>query len=159
MGDSTTKENLSNPEDIAALKDSAALKRVKRHTYVDLDDGLKGTEKTIQDGIFLSLEQLEILISYLRANHPKIDYVSFMIGKLGATQGRSLPDRAKPRVNEEEYTVEVLPFEFKDDGTGEFLTVDNIIGFLTIEGQPFNNNTGGGGGGNQKTPPPSVKTP
>ncbi|PLK45249.1 MULTISPECIES: hypothetical protein [Emticicia] len=159
MGDLTTKEDLSEQNGDPAKRDSAALKRVKRHTYVDLDEGPNGTEKTRQEGLYLSLDQMEILISYLRKNHPNIDHVSFMIGKLSSKEGRSLQERAKPRVNEEEYTVEILPFQFKKDGNSEFLTVDNVVGFLTIPGQPFDNEMGGGGGGNQKVPPPSVRTP
>lgn len=143
----------------AVRRDSAALKRVKKHSYIDSDEGPKGTEKTRQEGIYLSLDQLESLIDFLKKNHSHIDHVSFMIGKLSSKEGRSLPDRAKPKANEEEYTIEVLPFQFKEDGTSEFLTVNNVVGFLTIPGQPFNNDQGGGGGGNQKVPPPSVKLP
>lgn len=140
---------------------SAALRRVKNHTYLDNDetDPLK-KKKTRQEGIWLELTELQALIDHLRQNHPHINRVSFMIGKLD--NGRGLIERHTSHGNEVELTVEVLPFHFSRDATGrevvELLTIDGVIGALKIDDFPFDNEEGGGGG-NQKVPPPSVRTP
>ncbi|RYU93788.1 hypothetical protein [Emticicia agri] len=166
----------SNPEVILEkgtstiiVRDSLALERVKKHSYLDTDTRPSSTEKTRQEGVRLNLDELLILIDFLKQNYPHINYVSFMIGKIEAKDGgRELIERHIPRGPEDEYTVEVLPYELKEDGTTELLTVDKqigddiirTIGFLTIPNTNFDNDAvTGGGGGNQKTPPPSVRTP
>ncbi|GAB3520329.1 hypothetical protein [Emticicia fontis] len=144
------------------MRDSRALARAKKHTYIDDTDGDK--VKPRQEGIYLTLDQLSVLIDFLKQNHPHIDCVSFIIGKKSASEGgRPLEGRLRSKGGEDEFTVEVLPFKLSaDKKTGEFLTGPgedgaDTIGFLTIPPEtPFGNDCLPGEGGNQTIPPPST---
>lgn len=150
------------------MKDSAALKRVKAHSYTEGVD-----TRTRQEGIYLTVEQLEDLVYFLK-NDPEalrqnINRVSFMIGK--KLLGRRLVGSRLAGRNNVEYTVEILPFSVDLNVTPNVATFfEQTIGNETIKGSlnihpthsgqafPFSNDQGGGGG-NQKTPPPSPKIP
>lgn len=171
MENSTTTDDQQNLTAAALPRNSKALQRVKKHSYMDIviesDGTVKSVEKTRQEGIYLSLDQIMVLVGFLRLNHPKINHVGFMIGKKSATEGgRPLEGRQTSIGNEDELTVEILPFELRGNGSSELLQKLNLDGTVEIDGflliqpnMPFDNDANGGGGGNQKTPPPSVRTP
>ncbi len=136
------------------MSSSEALSRVSAHTYKE-----SGVIRPRQEGIYLSLADLDTLIGYCRSVGQT--HVAFMIGKLGSSKGRKLYLSTAMSRSAVEYTVEVLPFQATVSGGAisagaTFLTQGGIEGSLTIPGTPFDNSIGGGGGGSQKTPPPSA---
>lgn len=134
------------------MSSSKALSRVSAHTYKE-----SGVIRPRQEGIYLSLTDLDTLIDYCRSVGQT--HVAFMIGKLDSSKGRKLYLSTAMSRNAVEYTVEVLPFQATVSGGpisgATFLTISGIEGSLTIPDSPFDNE-GGGGGGSQKTPPPSA---
>lgn len=148
------------------MSNSTALLRVQQHRYPG--------HGPRQEGIFLSLNDLEFLTNYLRTNSNAstqgINYVAFMIGKLNTTgrnphQIDSTMPAGAAGARFDEYTVEVLPFHGTLDAAGTIISANfmtevvagvTVNGALTIPGHPFDNSQGGGGGGNQKTPPPTT---
>jgi hypothetical protein len=144
------------------MANSAALARVQQHKY--------GSGGKRQEGIYLSLSDLQQLVTFLQTNpnatSQGINHVAFMIGKLNRTGRRPVDGSGTATGRFDELTVEVLPFNANVNPAGAIIppanfmieTVDGVttVGALKIPGFPFDNDLGGGGGGNQKTPPPTT---